>query len=287
MVGDDVHAAPVGEDAHPAPVDADLSQHPALADVVGPAGRWHTVLHLPEVSSTQDVALGRLRDGEPAGLVVVADRQHAGRGRAGRSWRDDVRTPRGGPANLAVTATVDEMAGMGLLPLVVGLAVADACAAAAPSIGDAVCLKWPNDVRHRERKLAGILVERHEAAGAVVVLVGCGVNVDWRGVRRDDETSGWISVAEAAGSDVDRGALLAGLLDALSRRIEVLASNVTATLDAYRARCDTLGRDVRVELPGGRTLEGRAVDVDHDGRLLVAGDRGSQVVAAGDVVHLR
>jgi BirA family biotin operon repressor/biotin-[acetyl-CoA-carboxylase] ligase len=45
---------------------------------------------------------------------------------------------------------------------------------------------------------------------------------------------------------------------------------------------------VAVSLPGGRTLEGRAVDVDRDGRLAVrAPDGDTTVVSAGDVVHVR
>ncbi|MEM1333641.1 MAG: biotin--[acetyl-CoA-carboxylase] ligase, partial [Actinomycetota bacterium] len=49
----------------------------------------------------------------------------------------------------------------------------------------------------------------------------------------------------------------------------------------------TLGRSVRIQLPGGDELRGRAVDLDVDGRLIV--DTGSErrVVDVGDVVHLR
>ena len=49
----------------------------------------------------------------------------------------------------------------------------------------------------------------------------------------------------------------------------------------------TVGRDVRVELPGGATLTGRATGVDPGGRLVVAGPAGETVVGAGDVVHVR
>jgi BirA family biotin operon repressor/biotin-[acetyl-CoA-carboxylase] ligase len=56
---------------------------------------------------------------------------------------------------------------------------------------------------------------------------------------------------------------------------------------AYRAACSTLGRDVRVELPGPRVLEGTAVDIDTEGRLVVDVAGRPEVVAAGDVVHVR
>ncbi len=56
---------------------------------------------------------------------------------------------------------------------------------------------------------------------------------------------------------------------------------------AYLEACSTLGRDVRVELPGGGSLHGRAVDVDEEGRLRVDDGSRVHVLGAGDVVHVR
>ena len=56
----------------------------------------------------------------------------------------------------------------------------------------------------------------------------------------------------------------------------------------YTGLCATLGRRVRVELPGGRLLDGLAAGVDPDGRLLVSMPPAADLpVAAGDIVHLR
>jgi BirA family transcriptional regulator, biotin operon repressor / biotin---[acetyl-CoA-carboxylase] ligase len=57
--------------------------------------------------------------------------------------------------------------------------------------------------------------------------------------------------------------------------------------DEYRRYCVTLGRQVRVELPGGGTIEGTARDIDEAGRLLVGTPDGPRIVSAGDIVHLR
>jgi BirA family biotin operon repressor/biotin-[acetyl-CoA-carboxylase] ligase len=57
--------------------------------------------------------------------------------------------------------------------------------------------------------------------------------------------------------------------------------------ERYRALLDTLGRQVRVELPSGEIV-GRAVDVDRDGSLTVLDECAiTHHVDAGDVVHLR
>jgi BirA family biotin operon repressor/biotin-[acetyl-CoA-carboxylase] ligase len=68
----------------------------------------------------------------------------------------------------------------------------------------------------------------------------------------------------------------------------VPASPVPASLRAeYLRWCVTIGREVRVELPGGALLTGTATDVDEAGRLAVRTGPGSTLVGAGDVVHVR
>ncbi len=239
------------------------------------------------VTSTNDVALAALLDGAPLGGIVVADRQSAGRGRAGRRWRDDVDGP-AGPGSLAVTAALPPPPSkVGLAPLAAGLAVAETFGAA----GVVATLKWPNDVLLDGRKAAGILVERHELSthGGTALLVGCGLDVDWRGVDRTGDAHAWTSLAEALGADVDRGWLLARLVTALDRGFVVLGDDPRTTLAAYRRSCSTLGQLVRASLPGGAVVEGLATDVDDDGRLLVVPDREriARPIAAGDVEHLR
>jgi BirA family transcriptional regulator, biotin operon repressor / biotin---[acetyl-CoA-carboxylase] ligase len=246
---------------------------PRIDDLVR-RGVWTRVEHHPTVTSTQDVALAALTDGERPGLVVVADAQSTGRGRRGRPWTDTARTAGGDPASLAVTATRRAGPDAALAPLAAGIAVADAYRAA----GAEPALKWPNDVLLGGSKAAGILVERH----GDVLLIGCGLDLDWRGVVHDGRT--WTSLAEATRAPVDRIGVLADLLRALAAALEAPAADLVAR---YRRVCDTLGRTVRVTLPGGGMLEGRATDVDATGRLLVDVDGGRTAVTAGDVVHVR
>lgn len=60
------------------------------------------------------------------------------------------------------------------------------------------------------------------------------------------------------------------------------------TLDAYRRACLTVGREVRVLLPGGDVLAGRAADVDTSGRLVFEAPDGTRTaLSAGDVEHVR
>ena len=98
---------------------------------------------------------------------LVARRQIAGRGRAGRAWED-------GAGNFMGSTVVALRPGdppPQTLALVTGLAAWEAVAAYAPSLE--LRLKWPNDLLVSGAKLAGILLER---VGDIVV-IGIGVNL--------------------------------------------------------------------------------------------------------------
>jgi BirA family transcriptional regulator, biotin operon repressor / biotin---[acetyl-CoA-carboxylase] ligase len=116
--------------------------------------------------------------------------------------------------------------------------------------------------------------------------VGVGVNVT---AARDElpvETA--TSLALEGAGPVDRSALLREMLTAFSARYDGwLAAGGQGLRASYLEACSTLGQDVRVDLPGGDTLSGKAVDVDDDGRLHVDDGSRVHVLGAGDVVHLR
>ncbi len=251
------------------------------AQLAGPS-YWHTCERLEETTSTNDEVTDRARGGVPGGLVVVADRQTAGRGRHGRAWQDRP----GGNLNVSFLVGVPPQ-GQTLVPLAAGLAVSDALRRHGVRAG----LKWPNDVLvtadGTERKCAGILVERHDDAGVgAFLVVGVGIDLDWRGVDRAGEAAGWTSVAEVTGRDVDRWAVLADLMRALAAWLRDVPGDPTRLLAAYRTRCGTLGRDVRVATPGGE-VAGRASGLDPSGALVVDTASGPVVVTAGDVEHVR
>ena len=257
-----------------------LEGHPAVQRLLRVGGAWQVLEHHTELTSTLDVALARAQQGAGAGLVVVADHQRAGRGRAGRAWRDAPSVD----ASLLLAAVADAPGGdTPLVPLAAGLAVTDATRSA----GVETALKWPNDVLAGGAKCAGVLVERHAIDGRDLVLVGIGIDLDWRGIRREGEAASWTSLAEFADRSLDRGQLLADVLTALADRLSQLRADRTGLLAAYRRRCATIGRDVDVSLPATSALHGRAVEVDGDGRLVVATPDGRVTVDAGDVVHVR
>ena len=159
----------------------------------------------------------------------------------------------------------------GWLPLLTGVSVA--CAVRDVS-GVAAVLKWPNDVLVGSRKLAGILAEQSGDA----VVIGIGLNVATPADALPVSPGGLPATSLLVeGASVSREALLAAILRELERRYAAFRDDPdparAGLLSEYRALCATLGRSVRVELPGGRVLSGVAEDIDADGRLLVADGR--------------
>jgi BirA family biotin operon repressor/biotin-[acetyl-CoA-carboxylase] ligase len=147
------------------------------------------------------------------------------------------------------------------------------------SSGVTVRLKWPNDLIAGERKLGGILAE---VAGDAVV-IGLGVNVRQSEFPEEIEATA-TSLLREGSRPLGRAALLGAVLNAF----EPFASDPRSALSAYRERCDTLGREIRVERPApAGPLNGRAAAVDDSGALVVETHDGEVVVNAGDVIHVR
>ncbi|MGN6332590.1 MAG: biotin--[acetyl-CoA-carboxylase] ligase [Motilibacteraceae bacterium] len=269
---------------------SDLSRPPlrqaSLArGLLVPGGLWTSVRVVPVTGSTNaDVAAAASR-GEPEGLVLVAEEQRSGRGRLDRVWQMPAR------AGLLFSVLLRpplEPARWGWLPLLAGVA----CAEAVESVtGVEAALKWPNDVMVGERKLAGILAERRAGdGGADALVLGIGLNVSLSGEELPVPTA--TSLALETDEPVDRDPVLRAVLRALEHRYRRFVGaggdpERSRLLEEYRARCATIGREVRVLLPADRELRGRAVDVDGEGRLVVEGPDGPVPVAAGDVVHVR
>jgi BirA family biotin operon repressor/biotin-[acetyl-CoA-carboxylase] ligase len=262
---------------------SDLDRPPLSASrlrqaLITPDGFWTDLVLHAETGSTNADAAAAARAGAAEGLVVVAERQNAGRGRLDRQW---VSPPRAG---LTLSVVLKPPSRYQWLPLLAGVALVETVRRLGEV--DAV-LKWPNDLLIDGRKCAGILAE---SVGESVVL-GIGLNVTLREpeLPRPDATS----LLLAGSTCVDRDPLLRALLRTLAgwylRWRDAAGDPETSGLrEAYRVHCGTLGQAVRVALPDGSQLVGTASDVDGAGRLVVTGPDGvPTAVAAGDIEHVR
>ena len=271
-----------------------LSARSLTRALVTPASLWSRLELRAETGSTNADAAEAAGRGEPEGLIVVAEQQVAGRGRRDRQWVSPPRAGltvsvllRPGRANEANGWAPAPVGMFGWLPLLAGVALLEAVQRVAEVDAS---LKWPNDLLVGDAKCAGILAE---VTGDAVV-VGIGLNVSTR-AEELPETTGLpaTSLRLAGAKTIDRDPLLRALLRGLADwyagwREADGDAEMSGLLAAYRRGCSTIGRDVRVLLPGGDALAGRAVAVDADGQLVIrtADDRDHRV-SAGDVLHVR
>ncbi|MGA9871505.1 MAG: biotin--[acetyl-CoA-carboxylase] ligase [Rhodococcus sp. (in: high G+C Gram-positive bacteria)] len=252
--------------------------------VGGPQASWSRLEVVEHTGSTNADLMARA--GELADrTALVAEHQDSGRGRHSRPWS-------GAPRSQILVSVLVRFPGidpavLGWLPLLAGVAVVDALRTVA-AVDAAV--KWPNDVLVSGRKVAGILAEVAAHGGTPAVVVGIGLNVSLTENELPVETATSLVLENAAVTD--RDTLLRAILRGIGAEVDSWRDSNWSTdqlAHRYRERCDTIGRRVRVELPGDRRLLGEAVDVDGHGRIVVrVGDTGEDVaIAAGDVTHLR
>jgi BirA family biotin operon repressor/biotin-[acetyl-CoA-carboxylase] ligase len=269
--------------------------------LIVPGGFWQRLDVRAETGSTNADVVAAGLDGAAEGLVVVAERQVAGRGRRDRQW---VSPPRAGLtlSFLLRPAAADDDRGWapapqrtwGWLPLLAGVALRETVQRLAEV---EAALKWPNDLLlstdRGEAKAAGILAE---VSGDAVV-VGIGLNVT---TRTDELPTPQVppaglpatSLQLAGAVATDRDPLLRALLRSVARwyagwREAGGDAEMCGLLAAYQRDCATIGRDVRVLLPNAAEFTGTATTVDGDGRLVVGTADGERRVSAGDVLHVR
>lgn len=227
------------------------------------------------VDSTMDKAreiAPQCSPGSPG--VVLAERQHAGRGRHGRRWME---TP-GALYCTLIFAAPELPAGCAAYSLAVGCAAADLL----ETLGCPVRLKWPNDLLASDgRKLGGILLESCVHPSGRAVLIGIGINL--QGVPEDLPSAA--AVAELRGAVPAPHEFVVPLAAALEGAWNsFLAKGFRPFRERWLARAAGLGERLTVASCAG-TVSGVCRGVDEGGALLLSMEDGSVVqVTAGEVV---
>ncbi|HEY2065258.1 MAG TPA: biotin--[acetyl-CoA-carboxylase] ligase [Gemmatimonadaceae bacterium] len=200
-----------------------------------------------EIGSTLDEAHRLAAQGTPAGTMVLADAQTAGRGRQGRQWR----SASGAGVWVTLVERPGDGSGLGVLSLRCGLYAAEALDSLA---GARVAVKWPNDLYAGDGKLAGILVEtRWRASAPDWVAIGFGLNV----IAPDLETAAGLAPGAS------RLAALDAVIPALRRAVAAHGELTAAELGRWAERDIASGRIVT------SPAHGRAVGITAAGELLI------------------
>jgi BirA family biotin operon repressor/biotin-[acetyl-CoA-carboxylase] ligase len=240
----------------------------AIWEAVAPLLPGFTVEILPELDSTNTELMRRARAGQIEPILLVAERQTAGRGRLGRDWQSDTDA---GLSTLTFSLGLPlQPADWSGLSLAVGLAVVQ-------SLHPALKLKWPNDVWLDGRKLAGILIETTSVATLRYAVIGIGINLLPRaadGLRTPP--AALVEVLPQA----EAPSVLQAVVLPLVRAVQDFEQQGFGELrHAFHARDVLYGREVLCT--DGST--GTARGVDASGALLVHTADGLQKISSAEV----
>jgi BirA family transcriptional regulator, biotin operon repressor / biotin---[acetyl-CoA-carboxylase] ligase len=240
----------------------------SLWEQVAPLLPGFTVEILPQIDSTNTELMRRARAGQTEPILLVAERQTAGRGRLGRDWHSDTQD---GLATLTFSLGLPlQPADWSGLSLAVGLALVQA-------LHPALQLKWPNDVWLDGRKLAGILIETTSVGDLRYAVIGIGINL----LARD---SAGLRTPAAALQELlpraDAPSTLEAVLLPLVRAVQAFETQGFAVLrQAFHTRDLLYGREVLCT----DGTQGLARGVDTGGALLVHTASGLQKISSAEV----
>jgi len=222
------------------------------------------VIVFEETDSTNEQASKLGESGALGGVAIFAERQTAGRGRFGRRWESA--SHRG----LWFSVLLRPSLPMQLWPRLTTWAATSMADAIEQTTGLAVQIKWPNDLQVHGRKLAGILIETgSDPSGTYFAVIGIGVNVnhgveDFPEELRVSATSIQIETRRT----IDRSAFAASILKTLNSWMDCLTDDFPSVIAAARRRSSLFGKTIVIH-SGEKRIEGRAVDLDADGKLLM------------------
>ncbi len=209
--------------------------------------------------------------------ACVAEVQSAGRGRRGRQWV--------APLGAGVCLSIAWRFNLAVMLSGLSLAVAVAVRRALLRMGaDAIAFKWPNDLVWHHRKLAGILAEvRGETGGPCTVVIGIGINVAMPPEAAEMIEQPYTDLQSAMKCDVSRNALTAAVLSELLILLpQYETGGLLPFLEEWRQADAIRGERIELSLPN-RRVQGRAVDIDDNGALLVDVDGTVSRYISGEV----
>lgn len=218
---------------------------------------------LDTVDSTNNTMLAKIKEGKPSGSLVLTEHQTSGRGRLGRTWH----SPYAANIYLALywhfTKDTSELSG---LSQVISTAVLSALAE--NNVSD-LTLKWPNDIYHGQKKLAGVLIdliaEPHSSTESVI---GIGVNVSMPSTENEIDQP-WTDIHTLTNEFPDRNIIVSSILNAIYPALEEFDSQGFAPFVTRWAEHDGLTGKAITAFNAQQEIEGIAEGIGPKGELLI------------------
>jgi len=233
------------------------------------------ILVYDSTSSTNDIATEYAKNKGNDGLVIFAEEQTAGRGRAGNKWYSG----RSDSILCSIVLTLSKV-NAELLSLTCAVAVAEAIGRTANSQAK---IKWPNDIVLNGKKVAGILVESKMADDGNTYIIGVGINCHQKkGSFGADLQQIATSIDMESRSKVDRISLAKRLLTSIDYWLTIAEKESEKITNQWRNLSIQLGHRVKL-IYNGREFLGNCIGIDPEKGLILQLDTGG--VRMFDAAH--
>jgi len=224
------------------------------------------ILVYDSTSSTNDVAAKYSRNKQNDGLVIFAEEQTAGRGRAANKWLSG----RADSILCSIVITKNKL-NAELISLTCAVAVAEAIGRPGRSYAK---IKWPNDIMLNGKKVAGILLESKMENGGNTYVIGIGINCHQKKESFTDELQQIATSIDAESHSIsDRNLLAKRLLVSLDHWLEVAVNNSEKIIDRWRELSIQLGHRVALIFSGSK-FTGHCIGIDPEKGLILQLDTG-------------
>lgn len=250
-----------------------------LAKALGPglAERLGELHYFSSIGSTNSEALRLAKERGSSNRLLLAGSQTAGRGRRGRSWIS--------PADSGIFLSIgrpmsEKLESLQSLSLVTALSVHSALAELGAKD---LLLKWPNDVLHGNRKLAGILLESQANSRSTYLVFGIGINLLLAEAVRELIGRPITDLRAVIGESQDAGEVIRAVSSTLLHNLSRFAdSGFDAFVEDWNRVDRYRGKDV-ILASGERKMIGRSHGVDASGALILETAAGRQAILGGEI----
>jgi BirA family biotin operon repressor/biotin-[acetyl-CoA-carboxylase] ligase len=236
-------------------------------------GRKILVYH--RTSSTQTVAAAYAKNKQNDGLVIFAEEQITGKGRAGSKWY----SAHSESILCSIILTLNKL-NLELLSLTCAVAVAEAIGKSAKSQAK---IKWPNDIMLNGKKVAGILLESKTEKSGNICIIGIGINCHQKIDSFPAELQPIATSIDMESHSIsDRISLAKRLLTSIEHWLEVAAQTSEKVIDQWRNLSVQLGHRVKL-MYNGREFAGNCIGIDPEKGLIIQLESGG--VRMFDAAH--
>ena len=225
-----------------------------------------------ELKSTNDYAK-TLKEHE---AVIWAKSQVNGKGRLGRTWNNHP----GKALTFSIKITPDiKTYNAPMITLVAALAVRKA-------IGREACIKWPNDIIIRNKKVCGILTEMcTDSDGNTSIIIGIGINANID--EFDEDIKAKATSIKLEYGEVDICDLLCKVLDSYREYYETFAQTEDMSLLTNEYNKYLINRHKTVRVIGKEEMIGECEGINNTGELIVRKNDGNICYVRSGEVSVR